>query len=53
MTQVLGGLVNRFEDKVADLETAVLDSFSEVLRYSLIVIYHSEICLVTLLLNQI
>ena len=53
MARVLGGLVNHFEDKVTDLETMMLYSFVEVLRYSLLVSCHSEICLVSLFLNQI
>ena len=53
MARVLGGLVNRFEDKITDLETAVLHSFVEVLRDSLLVSSHSKIRLVHLFLDQV
>ena len=53
MARVLYGLINCFEDKVADLEIVVLHSFVEVLRYFLLVSCHSKIRLVSLFLDQI
>ena len=51
MAWILGRLVHYFEDEVVDLEAAVLHSFIEVLRDSLFVSDHLEICLVPPFLN--
>ena len=53
MGRVFGGLVHCFEDEVAYLEAAVLYTFVEVLRDSLLLSSHLEIRLVHSLLDQV
>ena len=53
MARVVEGLVHCFEDEVAYLEAMVLYAFVEVLRDSLFVSSHLEICLVPSFLEQV
>ena len=53
MAWYLSGLVYYFEDQIAYLETVRLHFFVEVLRNSLLVGVHPELCIAFLFLNQI